>query len=218
MGSPMDEAQRLEHERQHRVTLTQGFWLGETVVTQALWQVVMGTNPSTIKGEQLPAERVSWHDAQSFCQRLNAMIPDLTSRLPTEAEWEYACRAGTTTAFHFGPMITTDEANFDGNYPYGDAAPGVSRKSTVPVKALPMNAWGLYQMHGNVWEWCSDWLGSYSGDTVDPQGPATGAERVLRGGSRGDFGRYLRAASRRALEPSLRDRDCGFRLARGQGM
>ncbi len=214
MGSPVSEVERWDDETLHRVTLSQGFWLGATVVTQALWQMVMGTNPSQVKGEQLPVESVSWHDAQAFIKRLNLLIPGLALRLPTEAEWEYACRAGTTTAFHFGPTITTAQANFDGDYRNAGGTPGEARGATVAVTDLLMNAWGLYQMHGNVREWCSDWSGPYGGDAVNPQGPQQGTRRVLRGGSWFVSAGNARSAYRGAIKPDERDNHLGFRLAR----
>ena len=153
MGSPKDEPERESNgadETQHEVILTLGFWLGETPVTQALWEAAMGENPSRFKGAERPVEQVSWEDAQRFITRLNGERDDLLLRLPSEAEWEYACRAGTTTPLWFGQTITTDQANYDGNYPYAGGAKGELRGETVEVKALPANDWGLYQMHGNV--------------------------------------------------------------------
>src|SRR5262249_18000253 len=128
-------------------------------------------------------EQVSWEDVQRFLARINDAAPDLLLHLPTETEWEYACRAGTTTAFSFGNQITPEQVNYDGNYPHARGKRGLYRRETVPVKALPCNDWGLYQMHGNVWEWCQDWYGAYPAETVvDPAGPVQGAGRVLRGG------------------------------------
>ncbi len=205
MGSPETEAERFFNELQHEVWLSRGCWLAETTVTQELWQAVMGGNPSAFTGENLPVESVSWDDVQAFIARLNALKPSMNLRLPTEAEWEYACRAGTTTPFHFGNQITSDKVNYAG-------------RMTVEVKALPSNGWGLLQMHGNVWEWCSDIMGPYSDVVVDPQGPASGAERVLRGGGWGSRGRRVRAAFRDAFEPGGRGVDLGFRFARGPGL
>ncbi len=217
MGSPANEPERRENELQHRVTLTQGFWLGEAAVTQALWQAVMGTNPSHFKGADLPVETVSWDDAVDFLGQLNQGLPGLVLRLPTEAEWEYACRAGTETPFSFGRQIHSGQVNFDGSVPYNGGAQSEFRGCTVPVKSLPANAWGLHEMHGNVWEWCHDLMGSYSGGAViDPQGPKAGALRVLRGGSWGNFGRFARAAYRYADVPGGRVQSIGVRLARGQ--
>jgi len=154
MGSPQDEPERLGSETLHTVLLTRGGWLADTACTQALWRAVMGTNPSRFQGEDRPVENVSWNDVQDFLQRLNAMIPGGGFRLPTEAEWEYACRAGTTTPFWFGAQITPEQVNYHGDYPYAGGERGLYRGETVAVYALPCNAWGLYQMHGNVLEWC----------------------------------------------------------------
>ncbi len=218
MGSPEGEAERSSSETQHQVTLSQGFWLADTTCTQALWQAVMGENPSHFRGAERPVEQVSWEDAQRFLERLNVVLSDGAFRLPTEAEWEYACRAGTTTPFWFGLQITPEQVNYNGKYPYAGGPTGLYRAETVPVQALPCNRWGLYQMHGNVWEWCQDWYGDYTSDAViDPVGPDTGGPRVLRGGSGFDFGRLVRSAQRHAHPPGYRSHDLGFRLARGQG-
>jgi pseudouridine synthase len=223
MGSPIDELDRSEGELQHPVTLTQGFWLADSACTQALWAVVMGENPSRVWDDQNnPVENVSWDDAMQFIARLTAAFPDLLARLPTEAEWEYACRAGTKTPFAFGETITRDQVNYDSDFP--NVGYGRYRK-TVPVKSLPPNPWGLYEMHGNVWEWCADWYGDYSaGPTVDPLGPEQGSYRVLRGGSWIMDVTEVRSASRQRNNPSYRirydplDRDfgLGFRLALGR--
>ena len=216
MGSPENEPERFKNEKQHHVTLTKGFWLGETTVTQALWQAVMGGNPSRSKGEDHPVGEVSWDDARVFLDQLNGRYPELALRLPTEAEWEYACRAGTNTPFSSGANLTTDQANYNVNYPYAGGKKGIDRGKTVPVTELPANAWGLYQMHGNVWEWCADWYGSYPDEPVlDPTGPDTGDYRVLRGGSWILNARFLRSAYRNHNEPSYRHLYTGFRLARG---
>jgi formylglycine-generating enzyme required for sulfatase activity len=220
MGSPESEPERYANELQHEVTLTQGFWLADTACTQALWQAVMSGNPSTFKDDpRNPVETVSWEDAQRFIAALNARVPGLQARLPTEAEWEYACRAGTTTPFSFGENITPEQVNYHGGYPYAGGKEGLNRQRTVPVASLPANPWGVYEMHGNVWEWCQDWYGEYpSGPQVDPRGPAEeGAERVLRGGSWISFGRYCRSAYRFWFVPAGRYSYLGFRLARGQG-
>jgi formylglycine-generating enzyme required for sulfatase activity len=212
MGSPEDEPERSSDETLHQVTLTRGFWLGATACTQSMWEAVMGDNPSYFKqkdGENRPVEQVSWEDCAAFLARANEFLPDGGFRLPTEAEWEYACRAGTTTPYSFGDSITPELVNY--------WAEGEKRRETVGVKALPCNAWGLYQMHGNVWEWCSDWRGDYSGEPVDdPQGPRKGVDRVVRGGSWNAEPRRCRSAYRRALRPGYRYRHLGFRLARGQ--
>jgi sulfatase modifying factor 1 len=217
MGSPDSERERLENERQHEVVLTQGLWLAETACTQALWRAVMRKNPSRFEGPERPVEQVSWEDVQRFLARLNELVPSLEARLPTEAEWEYACRASTDTPFWFGDQITTEQANYDGNYPYAGGAKGVYREQTVDVKDLPANGWGLYQMHGNVWEWCADWYGEYpQGPVTDPAGPDGGGDRVLRGGSWFNVAGNLRSAYRSHDHPGLRHAFFGFRLARGQ--
>jgi len=154
MGSPYSEPARETNETQHHVVLTRGVWLAETTCTQALWQAVMGNNPSQFQGADRPVDSVSWDDVQDFLARCNESTPELALRLPTEAEWEYACRAGTTTPFWFGAQITPEQVNYHGDYPYAGGERGLYRGETVAVYALPCNAWGLYQMHGNVLEWC----------------------------------------------------------------
>ncbi len=218
MGSPKDEPERLDGERQHQVTLTQGYWLADSACTQALWQAVMGENPSHFKDNpDNPVENVSWDDVQAFIQRLNRSLPGLSARLPSEAEWEYACRAGTSTPFSFGKNITTEQVNYDGNYPYPGGAKGECREKTLPVKSLPANPWGLYEMHGNVWEWCVDWYGDYESRLViDPTGPREGSGRVLRGGSWYSYARRTRSADRSRDTPAERYGRSGFRLALGR--
>jgi formylglycine-generating enzyme len=143
-------------------------------------------------------------------------VPGLEARLPTEAEWEYACRAGTTTPFSFGEDITPDQVNYDGNYPYHGSQKGRYRGETVEVASLPANPWGLYEIHGNVWEWCQDWYGAYpEGPVTDPTGPATGVRRVLRGGSWFSPGRSARSAFRTLYEPGIPDDLFSCRLALG---
>ncbi|HEX3019616.1 MAG TPA: formylglycine-generating enzyme family protein [Chitinispirillaceae bacterium] len=219
MGAPENEPKRENEEIPHNVMLTQGYWLADTACTQELWEVVMGSNPSNFIGAQRPVETVSWDDCREFLQRINS-IPELSGiglRLPTEAQWEYACRAGTITPFSFGENITTVQVNYDGNYPYVDGENGLYRQETVKVKSLPPNAWGLYGMHGNVWEWCNDWYGDYTKKPItDPQGPENGVLRVLRGGSWFDDARHCRSACRDYYEPSDRFDYIGFRLSRGQ--
>ena len=217
MGSPDDESERSNNEAHHEVTLTRGFWLADTACTQALWQAVMKDNPSKFKGEELPVERIPWKDCQTFLEQINLFLPGFNLGLPTEAQWEYACRAGTRTPFSFGRTISTEQANFKGNYPYAGGKKGEYRKTTVPVKALSCNDWGLYQMHGNVYEWCRDWYGDYDlGHLLDPEGPDTGEGRVLRGGSWNSNARDLRSAYRGMVWPSGRYSGIGFRLAQAQ--
>ena len=218
MGSPESEVDREPwggDETQHRVTLTHGFWLTDTACTQALWQAVMGNNPSDFASDLgLPVEYVSWLDVQQFIERLNVLFPDLQARLPSEAQWEYACRAGTQTPFSFGGNITPEQVNYDGNYPYAGGSKGLCRQRTVPVKSLPPNPWGLYEMHGNVWEWCSDWYGGYrEQEVINPKGPDQGNSRVVRGGSWNSSARSTRSANRHGNEPDFRDFMIGFRLA-----
>ncbi|WP_298659625.1 formylglycine-generating enzyme family protein [uncultured Thiothrix sp.] len=216
MGSPPDEKERDEDETQHPVTLTQGYWLADTACTQALWQAMMDDNPSYFKGAELPLENVSWVDTQVFLERFNTFHSSLQMRLPTEAEWECACRAGTTTPFSFGANITPDQVNYNGRYPYQDGKQGLYRGATVAVKSLPPNAWGLYEMHGNVWEWCSDWYSAYGVDAqTDPAGAGLGKFRVLRGGSWFFIGRLCRSAHRNRHTPVSRDYYLGIRFALG---
>jgi sulfatase modifying factor 1 len=217
MGSPEYEAERESwggDETQHRVTLTHGFWLADTACTQALWQAVMDGNPSHFTGDPgLPVENVSWLGVRSFIRLLNSLFPKLRAHLPTEAQWEYACRAGTQTPFSFGGNITPQQVNYDGNYPYAGGDKGLYRERTVPVKSLPPNPWGLYEMHGNVWEWCADWYGDYPRQAViDPVGPGNGERRVVRGGSWRNYAGGTRSADRAGCVPGDRSL-IGFRLA-----
>jgi len=218
MGSPESEAGRWDAEGpQHQVTISQGFWLFETPVTQVLWEAVMGNNPSYFQSPQRPVENVNWHKVQEFIAKLNAALPGLELSLPTEAQWEYACRAGTQTPFYFGDNITPEQVNYNGDYPYNDAPKGLYREETVPVKSLPHNAWGLYEMHGNVWEWCKDYWGDYSAKAqTDPIGPTSGGSRVVRGGSWRSYARSARAAYRFNLVPGFSLYFQGFRCARVQ--
>ncbi len=213
MGSPKDEADRDDDEVQHKVRLTRGFYMGIHLVTQEQWQAVTGNNPSRFKGEKnLPVDSVSWDDCQEFIRKLRAKDRK-PYRLPSEAEWEFACRAGTTTPFHFGKTISTDQANYNGNCTYGSGKKGVYREKTTPVGSFPANAWGLHDMHGNLFEWCQDWYGDYSQkDVVDPQGPEKGEVRVLRGGSWHRNPLYCRSAYRIGNEPGYRIGICGCRL------
>jgi formylglycine-generating enzyme required for sulfatase activity len=217
MGSPSSEPERDDDERQHHVTLTKGFFMQTTEVTQGQWKAVMGSNPSYFKncGDNCPVEKVSWEDVQEFIRKLNRKEGVDRYRLPTEAEWEYACRAGTTTPFNGGNCLSADEANYDGNYPLDGCPKGSYREKTVPVGSFPPNDWGLYDMHGNVWEWCSDWYGEYpSGSVTDPEGPSSGSYRVFRGGSWLSYARGCRSASRFLSAPGCRRDLIGFRLAR----
>ena len=218
MGSPSSEKKRHDSETQHQVTFTQGFWLADSACTQALWKAVMGDNPAFFtKNENNPVEQVSWDDVQNFIKKLNILIPGLGIQLPTEAQWEYACRAGTVTPFSFGETITPEQVNYDGNVPYADGKKGGCREKTVEVKSLPANSWGLYEMHGNVWEWCADWYDDFSViPVIDPPGSDTGSSRVLRGGSWSNYGWRTRSANRGWYAPVNRDNYIGFRFVVGQ--
>ena len=204
MGSPAGEPQREDDETQHQVTLTRGYWLGIHLVTQAQWQAVMGSSPGQFRGDTFPVERVSWEDCQEFIKRL-AQKTGRRFRLPTEAEWEYACRAGTDTPFHFGKTISTDQANYDGRHTHGKCEKGVFQERTTPVAHFPANAWGLYDMHGNLWEWCQDRYWPYpSAEIIDPQGDNDGTARVVRGGTWYDGPWLCRSAYRGRAEPGRR--------------
>ena len=217
MGSPTSEAGREDDEGpQHKVQITKGFWLGKYEVTQSQWQSVMGSNPSKSRGGHLPVEQVSWNDCQSFIRKLKTKEGGRHKfRLPTEAEWEYACRAGTTSVFHFGDYISTDQVNYNGNYPYGTAPIGVFRGGSTSVGSFPSNAWGFHDMHGNVYEWCADWYSdSYysSSPRKDPKGPRSGAKHIGRGGGWRDEARYCRSAERYGDPPEYSSGRLGFRL------
>ena len=216
MGSPASEPERHDDEGpRHQVTLTRGFWLGATACSQALWRAVTGETPSQFEGAYRPVERVSWNDVQGFLRRLEGLVPGVVADLPTEAEWEYACRAGTVTPFSFGATITPEQVNYKGNYPYAGGAKGLYRQETVPVGSLPANAWGLHEMHGNVWEWCADGLRTYGEEPVeDPRGSEDeGALRVFRGGSWDDYAGGARSACRGAVRPGFASSALGFRLS-----
>ena len=218
MGSPPEEKERHDNEIQHQVTLSQGYWLADTTCTQALWKAVMGDNPAFFKeNENNPVEQVSWDDVQNFIKQLNSLIPGLAAQLPTEAQWEFACRAGTTTPFSFGETITPEQVNYDGNVPYANGKKGGCREKTIAIKSLPANPRGLYEMHGNVWEWCADWYDDYPATPVtDPTGSETGSSRVLRGGSWSNLGWRTRSANRGWYAPVNRDNYIGFRFVAGQ--
>jgi formylglycine-generating enzyme required for sulfatase activity len=224
MGSPSSESGRGGDETQHQVTLTNGFYLGKYEVTQAQYQTVMNGNsaglsvdPSNFKGNNRPVERASWEDAQVFLSRLNS-IEQSAGRLPngwkyvlpTEAEWEYACRAGTTTAYSWGNDINASRANYNWD---GGANDGNDSKQTVNIGQFSANPWGFFDMHGNVWEWVSDWKANYfTGAQTDPEGPASGSIRVRRGGSWNGAGTALRSAERNNGTPGNRIYGIGFRV------
>jgi formylglycine-generating enzyme required for sulfatase activity len=218
MGSPPHEPGRDLDERLHRVTLTRPFYLQTTEVTQEQWQKVMRYNPSQFKncGSECPVEMVSWNQVQEFISKLNQMEGTHAYRLPTEAEWEYACRAGTETPFYTGTCISTDQANYNGKHGMPGCSPGNNRDKTVPVRSFAPNPWGLYEMHGNVWELCQDrYQKKYPKESVtDPMGPSLGVMRVLRGGSWYSRQHLIRSAYRRQDMPDYRSHAIGFRLVR----
>jgi uncharacterized protein (TIGR02996 family) len=209
-----------EHESEqpvHRVTLTAGFFMAVLPTTQAQWQAVMGTNPSHFKGPIRPVEKVSWDDCQAFCTKLTAHLSgSATVRLPTEAEWEYACRAGTTTHYHFGDVPSADRANYNGAQTWNGSKKGKNRNQTTDVGACPPNPWGLFDLHGNVWEWCADEYGPYAGnEQTDPSANVINSgnsSRVLRGGSWLVNPRHCRAADRGRISPATRRYYFGFRV------
>jgi len=244
MGSPANEIDRYGYndEVQHQVTVS-SFYMGRYEVTQKEYQEIMGYNPSYFKGDNLPVEMVTWFDAIEYSNKLSqreGLTPVYTItertpatgypitnatvtanwnnngyRLPTEAEWEYACRAGTTTPFSTGNNITTDQANYNGNFPYNNNARGMNRERSTPVGTFAANDWGLHDMHGNVWEWCWDWYGGYaSGSQTDPRGAVSGSNRVCRSGSWCDSGQNLRSAARDFYFPGGKVVSIGFRLVR----
>jgi sulfatase modifying factor 1 len=219
MGSPTTEVNRGSDEVQHTVTISRGYWMGRYELTQGEYLAVMGSNPSLFTGDlNLPVERVNWNDATSYCGKLTQQeraagrLPaGYVYRLPTEAEWEYACRAGTTSATAYGNSLSSAQANFDGEYPYNGAAKGPHLSKTTVVGSYASNAWGLYDMHGNVWEWCVDRYGSYpSGTVTDPQGASTGSSRVIRGGNLVTHGEYCRSAFRFQRPSDYGNNSIGF--------
>ena len=217
MGSPKSEASRNSDELAREVTLTKSFHMGIHEVTQGQYEQVMGKNPSGFKGKTLPVETVSWLQAVEFCERLSARPEEREAgrqyRLPTEAEWEYACRGGAATVFGFGDKATSRDANFDGTQPYGGLA-GPDLAGTIVVGSYKPNEFGLFDMHGNVSEWCQDWF-ARSVDVsalVDPQGPNDGQRRVIRGGSWLSSGAECRSAWRGSESPNRFDSILGFRV------
>jgi uncharacterized protein (TIGR02996 family) len=236
MGSPASEAGRsMDEGPLHEVEVMRPFYLGVFPATQKQWQAVMGNTPSSfcatgdgkervagLDTSDFPVEQVSWEDARTFLEKLS-LLPEEKSagwlyRLPSETEWEYSCRAGasSSTAFHFGGSLSSTQANFDGNYPYGGAEKGPYLGRTCAVGSYRPNAFGLYDLHGNVWEWCSDWFaGDYYGQSPgrDPSGPSDGSDRVLRGGSWSYSGQSCRSAYRARSTPSNRRYVLGVRVA-----
>jgi formylglycine-generating enzyme required for sulfatase activity len=241
MGSPEDEPGRYDSEGpRHQVTLTEGFWLSDMPCTQALWQAVMEKNPSRFQSPTRPVENVSWNDVQDFLARINSRIPGLDLTLPSEAQWEHACRAGTETAIYTGDLAILGKNNapaldpiawYGGNngvdfeLDNGADSSGWPEKQyphtkagTRPVQRKRVNPWGLYDILGNVWEWTQDhWHDDYRGAPDDGSAWLSGdagADRVLRGGSWGSDARYVRAADRDHVHPDSRGADIGFRCAR----
>lgn len=242
IGSPDSERQRQADETQHQVTLS-AFYVDPHEVTQQDYQAVMGTNPSHFRGDNLPVEQVTWYDAINYCNKLSeakGLTPvyqiDGTTvtwnraadgyRLLTEAEWEYAARAGTQTVFYEGGQIVADQVNFCGSYPYlieenylshenPEVVTSTYRQETMPVDGLAPNSWGLYHMEGNVSEWCFDYYGSYdTAQNTDPSGPTSGSLRVNRGGGWNDFAKHVRMAYRSVTSPDTVEQNLGFRIAR----
>ena len=220
MGSPENEAERHDGEGpQHQVTVP-SFFMGKYPLTQAQYQAIIGNNPSYFKGNNRPVETVSWDDAVLFCQKLSQRTGK-SYRLPSEAEWEYACRAGTTTPFYFGESITPELVNYNGNYPYASAPKGQDRQQTTDVGSFPPNGFGLYDMHGNVWEWClDDYINNYN--TAPKGGSAltgTSSEKLLRGGSWYSYPSNCRSANRGYNGPGFVSiYDNGFRVVYGDAL
>ena len=225
MGSPASEADRSDREGpQHEVAITRPFCLGVHLVTQQQYKKVMGKNPSHFTsarggGPSHPVEQVSWQDVIEFCRKLSEKPEEArlgrVYRLPTEAEWEYACRGGSTSSmpFHFGDSLSSAQANCYGSYPYGGASKGQYLQRTTAVGSYNPNAFGLFDMHGNVWEWCGDWFADYPRQSLkDPPGPPSGTHRVLHGGSWCHYGPVCRSAYRLSNDPGVRNNHFGFRV------
>jgi formylglycine-generating enzyme required for sulfatase activity len=225
MGSPASEAERSSDEGpQHEITITRPYYMAIYPVTQRHYELVMGQNPSYLNdwkggGPDFPVESISWDEAVAFCRKLSELPGEKAAgrvyRLPTEAEWEYACRGGLPLPFTSGVSLSSREANFNGNYPYGGAERGPYLERTTKVGSYPPNPFGLYDMHGNVWEWCADFYErTYyrNSPRYDPPGPSHGSLRVVRGGSCYNIGRFCRAAYRFGVSPANRDIDVGMRV------
>jgi len=203
MGSPFSEPGHKSDEAQHQVVLSRPYFIGKNEVTQEQWEAVMGDNPSQTKGAKLPVTNISWNDCQNFISKLNAKT-ESNYRLPTEAEWEYACRSGSKSAYSVGDKITKNDANYEN-----------AKGGAKPVGSYKPNAFGLYDMHGNVWEFCSDWYGAYSpGKSLDPMGVNNGRDHVLRGGSFFVDGLLLRSSTRDLVAPDFHNVVIGLRLAK----
>ncbi|HIK37459.1 MAG: formylglycine-generating enzyme family protein [Geminocystis sp.] len=219
MGTPSGEIGRSPDEGPQHIVQIRTFLLGQYPVTQSQYMAVMGTNPSFFRGDNRPVENVSWYEAMEFCSRLSQMT-GRNFRLPTEAEWEYACRAGTTESFCFGGTITSELANYKASYGYGVGGTGKWRQETTEVGSFPANHFGLYDMHGNVWEWCLDhWHENYEGAPTDGSAWLEDEEeegelpRVIRGGSWDDTAYYCRSGVRLLALPEFKGKLIGFRVA-----
>ncbi|MCB0665354.1 MAG: formylglycine-generating enzyme family protein [Saprospiraceae bacterium] len=217
MGTPPGEKGQYKLDHYHEVELTQAFYIGKYEVTQGQWKQLMNENPSHFEslGDSLPVENVNWYEAQEFISKLNLLNPQYQFSLPTEAQWEYACRAGTTTPYNTGSNLTTNGANYDGRYPYDGFPEGIYRNRPMPVGSFKPNAWGLYDMHGNVWEWCKDWYCEYPESSVkDPVGECDTTLKVIRGGSWYFDAESARSARRYTHHPEDRGFSLGFRVVR----
>jgi formylglycine-generating enzyme required for sulfatase activity len=216
MGTPPGEPEREAQEGLHPVTLARAFFLGRHEVTQQEWFAVMGTRPSAFAdcGGRCPVESVNYSEVQTFLARLRRLSPGRDYRLPSEAEWEYACRAGGATPFATGARLSTRDANVDGRFPLDGDAPEQGRGRPLPVESFRPNAWGLYDMHGNVWEWCADWHCPYTlAPATDPEGRCESGLRVIRGGSWAFSPGNARCGLRYTHRPKDRGHSLGFRVA-----
>lgn len=209
MGLEEDKSRKNNDELRHKVLISKAFWLGRYEVIQSQWESVMGNNPSMFKGSNFPVEEVSWGDCKLFCEKLGML-------LPSEAQWEYACRGGSTKSFSFGENITTEQVNYNGISSYGDTGKGMNRKRAVEVGSFSGNGWGVYDMHGNVWEWCEDIYGEYSNSEVtDPiriSSDSSNLRRICRGGSWSDNAEHCRSALRGRYDMVKRYHNLGFRV------
>jgi len=213
MGSPEDEPGRENDEIQHKVIITKDYFMQTTVITQGQWMSLMNNNPSIYNscGNNCPVDNISWYDTQDFIKKLNN-LGEGTYRLPTEAEWEYAARAGTQTPFFWGECLS-DYANYNGNETVSECPKSVFRNTPLPVSSFLPNAWGLYDVHGTIWEWCQDYKADYSKETVtDPTGPKSGQIRIHRGGGFVSPEKNCRSAFRPAMEPDFKNNTFGARL------
>ncbi|BBM85809.1 bifunctional serine/threonine-protein kinase/formylglycine-generating enzyme family protein [Candidatus Uabimicrobium amorphum] len=215
MGSPKREYRHCDDEILHKVLISDYFWISETPVTQEQWKSIMIYNPSQFKNEKAPVEKVSWNDCKKFFQVLGNKF-----KLPTEAQWEYACRGGTTAPFNLGFDIKSSKVNFNGHYPYRDSEPQEYREQTISVKTLKnQNSWGCYDFHGSVWEWCNSWYGAYpQKEIINPEGPSSGTKRVLRGGCWDSVAESCRSAKRISSHPHAASSIDGFRIVLNREM